>query len=86
MLPNSVYAYSRATKRFSMQFEERIYEFTYDFEKGAVTGAWDESGKFLARTYKGFRTKAGVEPQSGRAKAFIDTIGQVKQYQKAAQE
>lgn len=77
-MQNAVYAYNPTNKRFSMQFEGEIYHFTFDHTKYAATAFWNEDSKFLARTYKGFRGKLGIEANSSRANSLIKTIMQAK--------
>lgn len=73
---NSVYAYNPETKRFTMEFQGNVYHFIYDLDKASMMGSWDESGKPIARTYKGFRTRIGVVGGSALANQLVTTIRQ----------
>lgn len=75
---NSVFSYNADTKRYGMQFEGNIYFFTYDFENASVKTVWDESGKLIAKSYKGFRNKLGIVPASNRAQQLVDTLKQTR--------
>lgn len=74
---DAIFSYDRVTQKYGMQFEDAIYYFTYDSQNASIKTVWNESGKLIARSYKGFRNKLGITPGSNRAQRLINTVKQV---------
>jgi hypothetical protein len=69
---NAVFAFDPSTNKYSMQWENKVYYFTYDKKTASVMAAWDASGKLISRSYKGFRNKLGIKPGSSTASEFVN--------------
>lgn len=73
-----VYAYNPTNERYTMDVNGTDYYFTYDHKQYTVLNSWDANGKLIARSYKGFRNKLGIQGSSPNASKLMDALKQVR--------
>lgn len=78
----ALYSYNPESKRFGIQVGEQEYTFEYVLDSYSEKNFRDESGKIIARGYKGFRNKIGIKPGSSDAQRLRDELGKCPQYLK----
>lgn len=79
-MTNTVYAYNSETQRYTMQWDGKDYQFTYSQELASVINAWDSNGKLIARSYKGLRSKLGVQPSSSKSQELVNLFKTLKTF------
>lgn len=81
-----LYSYDPNTSRFTMEVAGNDYTFSYDIEKATGKNFKDESGKLIARTYKGFRDSLGIAPSSYTAQLLVNEIKKARDILQTVEE
>ena len=68
----TVYGYDNQSQRFRMEWDGKDYSFTFNPDTSSVMTTWDATGKVIAKSYKGLRSKLGVTPASRDSQDLVN--------------